>query len=176
MLDWEHVDLEENVVQLGEDDDARKSDAARRIVPMVKQLRTRFEAEWVRQGRPRSGFVFPAKRADSTTGSANIGALLRRIKRAWKKLGKDPITLQDSRHTAATWLDHAGVSPKVASVIMGHKAPKLKQYPGAAPITLKRYTHVLKGELERACQRLEAFLSEREAEESEAPTEPALAA
>jgi integrase len=84
-------------------------------------------------------------------------------------MGLDPITFQDSRHTAATWLDHAGASPKVASVIMGHKAPKLREHPDAAPITLRRYTHVLKGELERACEQLEAFLTEREAEESAAP-------
>jgi hypothetical protein len=54
----------------------------------------------------------------------------------------------------------------------GPEAPKLKEHPGAAPITLRRYTHVLEGELERAFAQLEAFLTEREAEESE----PALAA
>jgi hypothetical protein len=47
--------------------------------------------------------------------------------------GQLRIGLQDSRHTA-TWLDHARVSPKVASVFMGHKAPK--RQPDAAPITL----------------------------------------
>jgi integrase len=84
------------------------------------------------------------------------------------ELGLVPITFQDSRHTAATWLDHAGVSPKVASVIMGHKSPKLKLHPDAAPITLRRYTHVLKGELERASDQVEAFLAEREDEECQA--------
>jgi integrase len=175
-LDWEDVDFTEGAVLLGGDDDARKSEAARRIVPMVSQLRTRLHAEWVRQGRPRSGPVFPAKRADNTTGTADLNAALRRITKLWDELGKEPINFQDSRHTAATWLDHAGVSPKVASIIMGHKAPKLRQYPGAAPITLQRYTHVLEGELERAGERLEAFLAEREAEESGAVPKPALAA
>jgi hypothetical protein len=72
-----------------------------------------------------------------------------------------PINYQDSRHAAATWLDHAGVSPKVASEMMGHKAPRQKAHPEAAPITLRRYTHVLAGEQERACRQLEAFLSNR---------------
>jgi integrase len=60
-----------------------------------------------------------------------------------------------SRHTAATWLDHAGVSPKVASELMGHKTPEYQA--GAATITLRRYTHTLPGELERARDLLDAF-------------------
>ncbi len=48
---------------------------------------------------------------------------------------------------------------------MGHKAPK--RQPDAAPITLRRYTHVLPGELERARDQLQSFLDEREAEEAE---------
>ena len=82
----------------------------------------------------------------------------------WQDDGVRPMGLQDSRHTAATWLDHAGVAPKVASVFMGHKAPRSQ--PGAAPITLRRYTHVLPGELERARDLLDSFLSEREGEEA----------
>lgn len=35
----------------------------------------------------------------------------------------------------------SGVSPKVASQIMGHKTPEYQ--PGAARITLERYTHML---------------------------------
>lgn len=49
---------------------------------------------------------------------------------------------------------------------MGRKAPKLKQHPDAAPITLRSYTHVLEGELERAGEQLDAFLAEREAEDA----------
>jgi hypothetical protein len=54
---------------------------------------------------------------------------------------------------------------------MGHKAPKLTLHPDAAPITLRRYTHVLKGELERAREQLETFLGERENDEREPPDE-----
>jgi integrase len=176
ILGWEDVDFKENAILLAGDEDARKSEAARRIVPMVRQLRGRMRVEWERQGRPKSGPVFRPKRADNRSGTADLGAMLRRITRRWERLGKVPITFQDSRHTASTWLDHAGVSPKVASVIMGHKAPKLKAHPDAAPITLRRYTHVLKGELERACSQLEAFVAEREAEERGSAVEPALAA
>jgi integrase len=167
-LDWTDVDFSENAILLGGDDEARKSEAARRIVPMVRQLRTRMRAEWERQGRPASGPIFRPKRADNRSGTADLNAVLRRITKKWTDLGLKPISFQDSRHTAATWLDHAGVSPKVSSVIMGHKAPKLREHPDAAPITLRRYTHVLEGEIERACEQLETFLAEREAEESAA--------
>ena len=49
--------------------------------------------------------------------------------------------------------------------MMGHKAPKRQI--DAAPITLRRYTHILPGELERARDQLQTFLDEREAEEAE---------
>lgn len=45
---------------------------------------------------------------------------------------------------------------------MGHKSSR--RQPDAAPIALPRYTHVLPGELQRARDRLDAFLSEREEE------------
>jgi integrase len=163
VLEWPEVDLEHDVMLLAGDDDARKSEAARRIVPLVKPLRRRLHAGWLRQGEPEVGKVCPP-RARSKSGLLSLGALFRRIvKTTWEDLGLLPIGLQDSRHTAATWLDDAGVSPKVASVFMGHKAPK--RQPDAAPITLGRYTHILPGELERARDQLDTFLAEREAEE-----------
>lgn len=161
-LDWGDVDFDQNAVRLAGSIEARKSAAAHRIVPMVAQLRVRLNAEWGRQGRPADGPVFPPRRVDNSTGAANLNSVLRRVRIKWCDLGKDPITFQEARHTAATWLDHAGVSPKVASVLMGHKTPHLKTHPDAAPITLRRYTHVLRGELDRACDQLETFLSRRE--------------
>lgn len=87
--------------------------------------------------------------------------LQKRVRKTWADLGLEPIGLHESRHTAATWLDHAGVSPKVSSTLMGHKTPEYQ--PGAASITLRRYTHTLSGELERARDLLDAFLIERAA-------------
>lgn len=91
-----------------------------------------------------------------------MNQLSKRVAVKWEELDLRSIGLQDSRHTAATWLDHAGVAPKVGSVFMGHKAPK--RQPDAAPITLRRYTHVLPGELERARDQLDRFLAAREEE------------
>jgi hypothetical protein len=43
---------------------------------------------------------------------------------------------------------------------MGHKTPR--RQPDAASITLRRYTHVLPGDLQRARDQLDAFIAERE--------------
>lgn len=51
-------------------------------------------------------------------------------------------------------------------MMMGHQVPQGRY--GAAPITLRRYTHVLPGELERARDRLDIFLATREEEEGSA--------
>ena len=161
-LEWPEVDFEHDVILLGADEGAEKSEAARRIVPMVRQLRLRLHAEWIRQGRPKAGRVCQPRKA-SSSGRLSLNTLQKNRFKVWERLRLRPIGMQDSRHTAATWLDHAGVSPKVASVLMGHKAPK--RQPDAAPITLRRYTHVLPRELERARDQLQRFLDAREAEE-----------
>lgn len=74
----------------------------------------------------------------------------------WKAKKLQPIGLQECRHTAATWLDAAGVSPKVASELMGHSTPAIQA--GAAPITLARYTHLMPDAFEQARRQLDAWL------------------
>ncbi len=108
------------------------------------------------QGEPRKGKVCPPERIRKS-GRKSMRSLQRRVRRRWQASGLEPIGLHEARHTAATWLDHAGVSPKVCSQI--HKTPEYQ--PGAARITLERYTHVLPGELEHARERLERFIHER---------------
>lgn len=160
-LEWPEVDFDEDVLLLAESEEARKSDAAHRIVPLVRPLRRLLYREWVRQGFPETGKVCPPRR-ESRSGLLSLNNLVKVVARRWEKDGLEPITLQAARHTCATWLDPAGVPPKVASVFMGHKAPNRKLFPDAAPITLRRYTHVLPDELRRAGELLDAFLIGRE--------------
>jgi hypothetical protein len=80
-----------------------------------------------------------------------------RARARWAQAGLRPITLQECRHTAATWLDAAGVSPKVSSVLMGHAAPQRQA--GAAQITLERYTHALPEDIEGARRQLAEYLA-----------------
>lgn len=173
-LDWTDVDFDKRVMLLAAE--GGKSAAATRIVPLVRPLLAVLKAQWLNQGRPKSGKVCQPRKF-SKSGEMSTSQLLRRVYEAWdkanvderkeaRKTGREPriltrINLQECRHTCATWLDHAGVSPKVSSQWMGHKTPELQ--PGAAPITLNRYTHVLAGELERARDELDAFLAERAA-------------
>lgn len=171
-LDWADVDLDERAMLLSAG--GGKSAAATRIVPIVRPLLAILKAAHLRQGRPKAGKVCPPLRS-SKSGELATGPYLRRCREAWgkvnaaerKKARKEnrqpelllPINLQECRHTCATWLDHAGVSPKVASQWMGHSTPE--RQPGAAAITLNRYTHVLAGELDNARDRLDGFLAER---------------
>lgn len=161
-LDWPQVDLGRRQMMLADEEDARKSRAAHRAVPLVRPLLSRLKVVWDAAGHPHQGRVCPPLRS-SRSGMLDLGELQRRAREVWRAYELEPIGLQDSRHTAATWLDHAGVSPKVASVMMGHQVPQGRY--GAAPITLRRYTHVLPGEVERARDLMDVFLATREREE-----------
>jgi integrase len=158
VLDWSHVDLQLGAVELAADEEGRKPGGSWRVVPLVKPLRKRLRDAWIAQGQPSSGKVCPPRQY-SPSGLLALGDIQARVHKEWRGLGLEPIGLHESRHTAATWLDHAGVSPKVASTLMGHKTPEYQ--PGAASITLRRYTHTLPGELERARDLLDRFLVER---------------
>jgi integrase len=160
VLDWRHVNLKLGAVELAADEEGRKPGGSWRVVPLVKPLRKMLREAWIAQGRPSEGKVCPPRQR-SPSGMLQLGGVQRRVHREWRELGLQPIGLHESRHTAATWLDHAGVSPKVASTLMGHKTPEYQ--PGAASITLRRYTHMLPGELERARDLLDLFLTERTA-------------
>jgi len=113
---------------------------------------------YLEQGRPDAGTLVCPPRYQAETGFLSAPGLAQRARRAWKEAGLEPITMQEARHTAATWLDAAGVSPKVASYRMGHSTPA-RQY-GAADITLRRYTHTLPDD-EQARKTLTRDLAER---------------
>ena len=88
--------------------------------------------EWEAQGRPTTGKVCPPRRA-SESGLLALNTLQTRVQERWGELGHEPIGPHEARHTTATWLDHAGVSPKVISEFMGQKTPEYQL--GAARIT-----------------------------------------
>jgi len=165
ILDWTHINLTTGGGELAGDEEGRKPGGSWRLVFFVKPLWDLLLEEWEAQGRPTSGKVCPPK-AIRKSGLLALNTLQARVQKRWKEQGWKPIGLHESRHTAATWLDHAGVSPKVASEFIGHKTPEYQL--GAARITLQTYTHMLPGELERARELFNKFLAERVAEEAEA--------
>jgi integrase len=165
ILDWKHLNLETGGGELAGDEEGRKPGGSWRLIFFVKPLWELLLEEWEVQGRPTSGKVCPPK-AVRQSGLLALNTLQARVQKCWKEQGLKPIGLHESRHTTATWLDHAGISPKVASEFIGHKTPEYQL--GAARITLQTYTHMLPGELERARKLFDKFLAERVAEEAEA--------
>jgi integrase len=161
-LEWPDVDLEAGALEWGVKMEARKYEASRRVVPIVPPLLALMKRRYLELGRPSEGPVCPPLCTWATTGLLNTGWLAKRARACWDDAKLETITLQEARHTAGTWLDAAGVSPKVASVLMGHATPE--RQPGAAPITLARYTHALPEDIERARSQLASYLAERQAD------------
>ncbi len=166
------VDLELGVIYLGSDDSGRKSDAAKRAVPLVKPLKVMVREELLRRGRPsHADLLCPgSKPGGGNSGLLSFEALQKRADDTWQpkdKNGKPTrervgkrITAHECRHTCASWLDAAGVRPVVVSQLMGHAAPVFQA--GAARITQERYTHALPGELDRARELFDSWLASAE--------------
>jgi integrase len=155
-LEWPEVDLRHGLAEWGrEADGARKSDAARHVVPLLRPVWRLLKAAWIEQGRPESGKVCPPRK-QSKSGLLSDTALYERTTEIWEEAGLEPISLQECRHSAATWLDNARISPKTASVLMSHTIPDPQ--PGAAPITLRTYTHLMPEALEEARREMDAWI------------------
>jgi integrase len=170
-LRWTDVDLERGALEWGVEWEARKYDASRRVVPIAQPLTTLLRRRYLELGRPtRDSLVCPPHAAWATTMRLNTGWLATRANKIWETANLEPITLQESRHTAATWLDAAGVRPKVASVLMGHSIPE--RQPGAAAITLARYTHALPEDIERARDQINRYFADRQTSPARRSTEP----
>ena len=163
-LHWPEVDLNVGALEWGVEWEARKYEASRRVVPIVPPLLVLLKRVYLEQGRPKDGLVCPPHTGWAATGLLNTGWLAKRAEQIWTGAKLQPITLQEARHTAATWLDAAGVPPKIASVLMGHATPE--RQPGAAQITLARYTHALPEDIERARAKLAAYLAEAQQAEA----------
>ena len=159
-LRWSEVDLKVGAIEWGVEWEARKYDASRRVVPIVAPLLTLLKRRDGETGHPSDGLVCPPLAEWNTSGRLNPSWVADLAAGRWQDAGLEPITLQQARHSAATWLDAAGVPPKIASVLMGHATPT--RQPGAAPITLVRYTHALPEDVEHARHLLDTYLAARQ--------------
>jgi integrase len=159
---WRDIDLDVGLVELGVEWEAAKYDASHRTVPLVPPMLSLLKRLYLEQGRPDGEQLVCPPRYQSPSGLMSTGGLAKRAKARWEAANLTGITLQESRHSAATWLDAAGVSPRVASVLMGHAVPERQD--GAAAITLSRYTHALPQDIERARRHLADYLVESQSE------------
>lgn len=162
----EDADMDLLVIYLGADENARKSRAAQRAVPIVKPLATLIRRALLKAGRPAGNeLLCPGRRrGQRNSGRLSFEALQTRADATWeprdkkgnllvaKKVG-DRITAHECRHTFISWLDAAGVRQHVISEIAGHAI-----LTGGAAVT-RRYTHSLPDDLERARMLFEAFLA-----------------
>lgn len=155
---WEDVDLELGLIEWGVEWEAAKYEASHRTVPTVPPLLSLLKRHYLEQGRPAGDALVCPPVYRSASGFMSTNGLAKRARKRWVEAKLEPITLQEARHTAATWIDAAGVSPRVASVLIGHAVPALQA--GAAPVTLRTYTHALPEDIERARDQLASYLSE----------------
>lgn len=155
---WEDVTFEHGgAIELGKAHHARKSPAAHRTLPCVPPLLALLRSAHLEQGRPATGRLIPAryKRTEDTMFSPN--GLFKRVRPIWADAGHGWLTLKGARHSGASWLDAAGVTPRLCSFWAGHETPE-RQY-GAAPITLERYTHALPEDIEGSGRRFAEYLA-----------------
>ncbi len=159
------VDLRLLVLYLGADENARKSRAAQRPVPIVLPLASILRrVRLARASDARKPLCPGRKPGGRNSGRLSCEALQARADKAWAKAGLRRITLHECRHTAISWLDAAGVRHQVISTIAGHT---LKH--GGAQVTA-RYTHTLPGDLEHARELLNAYLAREASEDATAAT------
>jgi integrase len=119
-LRWEEVDLKVGAIEWGVEWEARKYEASRRVVPAVTPLLTLLKRAYLEQGRPGGKQLVCPPRGPNRSGRLDTSWLGVSARKRWKMAGLTPITLQESRHTAATW---RSASCKVGSPIWGQRGP-----------------------------------------------------
>lgn len=172
-LRWSDVDLQERIIRVRrgwdaiEGEQAPKSEAADRRVPILEPLAVELTAHRTRTGRAGDALVF------GRTASApfNPETVRRDALAAWGwqevpnsdrdatprvllvKAREDalkPITLHEARHTCASLLIAAGVNAKALSAIMGHST---------IAMTFDTYGHLMPGGLDEARAVADAYIA-----------------
>jgi integrase len=165
-LRWSDVDLARRRLRVERNYDpvARamvepKSRAGLRVVPVPDVLAGLLEAHRARSRPERQPLVFArsslAGRVRLPDGPFNDTAVSARAKRAWLSQGIAPVTLHECRHTYASLLIAARLSPKEVQTYLGHSS---------IAITFDRYGHLFAGGEAASADRLQAYLDGAEAD------------
>src|SRR4051794_6700003 len=137
-LRWRDADLQVGAVEWGVEESARKSRAVRRVVPVVRPLIVLLKRAHLERGEPAGDQLVGRPLRESRRGILPTGGLADRATKTWgwRRDGRggpwirsradalEPIGLHQYRHTAATWLDAAGGSPKGVLGRLGHATPE----------------------------------------------------
>jgi integrase len=123
-----------------------KSRSGKRRVPLTQTLRGELVAHRLRQEPTGCDLVF------ATRGGRPFDppTLISRARRAWHRECLAAIGFHECRHTYASFMIAAGISPKALSSYMGH---------ASITITLDRYGHLLPGNEAEAAAMLEQLIT-----------------
>ena len=121
-----------------------KSRAGRRKVPIAAVLRQLLSED---ARIPSDRLLFPSRDIEVPL---DAGAAAERAHRAWRRVGLEPITLHEARHTFASLMIAAGVNARALATYMGH---------ASVTITYDRYGHLMPGNEREAAALLDAYLA-----------------
>jgi integrase len=162
-LRWDAIDLDGRSLRItrtrvlvdGQPIDSEpKTDAGKRRIPLDDRLVATLRSHRARQGQERwsageawadGGYVF----TDELGVPLHPEYFSTRFETLTDKAGLRRIRLHDLRHTAASHMIAAGVSPKVVAELLGHSSPT---------ITQTTYQHVMPGMSEAAGEALSTSL------------------
>lgn len=158
-LRWRHVDFDGGriVVEASWDDHEGEQDtktaAGRRTVPLVGRLRTELAAHKLATGRGPDGLCF----GRTAVAPEERTTIRSRANRAWQGTGLAGLTPHEARHTCASYLAAAGLTPKEMQTAMGHADIRT---------TLNIYAKAVPGWEEGAAAKLDAYLDAPPARQS----------
>ena len=149
-LRWEDVDLAAGVIRVERSWDVHarvyvepKSRSGRRRVPIAGALRgVLVEHRIAAVGELVVGRGEGNRPFNDTT-------VAQRARKAWQRVGLEPITLHEARHTFASLMIAAGVNARALASYMGH---------ASVTITFDRYGHLMPGNEDEAAALLDAYL------------------
>lgn len=161
-LEWEHIDFEKSSIFVNQSmsrvdhgeyriSSDLKTKKSRRRVPLPQSL---GEALRAHRGRVQKKQMLIGKRSDLVFPNGAFAPMdISNVRRAWKRAletaGLREIRLYDARHSFATSMLNAKMSPKLASEILGHASTK--QF-------LDTYTHVTDRDREAAAEEVQKAL------------------
>jgi integrase len=150
-LRWRDVDLGRGMIRVErswdqyEGANATKSEASRRVVPLLAALRDHLDEHKLRSAAEADALVFGRS---STVAFAPI-SVDKRAKAAWRMADLASVTLHECRHTFASLLIDAGTNPKAIQTYMGHS--KIQT-------TFDIYGHLMPGNIDDVRERMDAYL------------------
>ncbi len=150
-LRWRDVDLGRALIRVErswdqyEGANATKSEASRRVVPLLAALRDHLDEHKVHSDSDPDALVF-GRSPDRPFAPMSVH---KRTKAAWKAAELAPLTLHECRHTFASLLIDAGTNPKAIQTYMGHS--KIQT-------TFDIYGHLMPGNIDDVRERMDAYL------------------